>query len=103
MTKHEYRNMCYKIARQTGVYLVVKQHRTSKLQSGRLMRVYEINENEILLDIFFKGGCEVYNFDQILFYELKGCQKEWPKYIEELKDLFGNAKTKKYKYRKKKK
>jgi len=104
MNKIDYRNMCYKIARQTGVYLVVKQHRTGKLQSGRLMRVHEINDNEILLDIFFKDGCEIYNFDQVLQYEHLGVKYDWPKYVEDSPDMFGNLpKSKKYYYRKKKK
>jgi len=90
MNVRKYRDQCYKIAKTTATYLVVKGHVSRKLQSGRLSKWHEINDNECLLDIFFATGSEVHNLNDIIAYERGGQRFDWPKMKTKAKDLFDN-------------
>ncbi len=91
MNLRQYRDKCYKIAKATGVYLKVKGHGTGKPKCGRLFRVYEINDNECLLDMFFDKGYEVYDLKDVICWVKNGKEYPWPVFTPKAKDLFSDV------------
>lgn len=90
MNIRQYRDKCYKIAKVTATYLVVKRHISRKIESGRLTKWHEINDDTCLLDIFFADGGEIHDLEDIIAYEKSGIRFDWPKMQTKAKDLFSD-------------
>jgi hypothetical protein len=88
MNLRQYRDKCYKIAKATGVYLQVKSHVTGKLICGRLLRSYEINDNECLIDMLFANGYEMHDLKDVICWVKNGKEYPWPVFKSKANDLF---------------